>query len=369
MAANLTWTAAAGASGYKIERKLTAGGTYSQIGTSTGTSFNDSGLAPGSLYFYRVRANNTVGDSAFTADIPLATPTVAPAPTNGGINSVSTSAISIRWTDNAENEDGFQIFRSVNQGPFTLLTSVPVSFAAAPSVVNYTDAGLAPGTSYDYRVQAFNLAGSSSFTSLGATTLSATPQVQTVQINSGAAQRSRVTSLTVTFSGVVNLAANAFTLTRPAFLPTSPLAATLSSAPTVGQGLIAVAATTNGLGQTVATLSFATNSGSATSVGDGVESGSLSDGSWVLRIAGAGVTNGAGIPMAADYQTATTGSGRIHRLFGDADGNATVDASDFALFGGDFGQTVSGSIFDFDNNGTSNAIDFAEFGNRFGLTL
>ncbi len=52
--------------GFKIERKLGANGTFSQIGTTAEniTTYADSGLTPNSYYYYRVRANNSAnGDS------------------------------------------------------------------------------------------------------------------------------------------------------------------------------------------------------------------------------------------------------------------------------------------------------------------
>ncbi len=53
---NLTWSAVAGATQYRILRSTTAGGPYTQIGTSATTSFSDTGLTCNTAYFYVVRA-------------------------------------------------------------------------------------------------------------------------------------------------------------------------------------------------------------------------------------------------------------------------------------------------------------------------
>lgn len=54
---NLTWTAAAGATGYKIQRSTTPGGPYTEIGgTLTTTSYSDTGLSAGTRYYYVIRA-------------------------------------------------------------------------------------------------------------------------------------------------------------------------------------------------------------------------------------------------------------------------------------------------------------------------
>jgi hypothetical protein len=62
---NLGWTAStssAGISGYDIERCQGAGcSNFSQIGTSTGTTFQDTGLSPNTSYSYRVRAFDVNG--------------------------------------------------------------------------------------------------------------------------------------------------------------------------------------------------------------------------------------------------------------------------------------------------------------------
>jgi hypothetical protein len=55
-AANLSWTAVSGATQYRIYRATTSGGPYTQVGTSSTTSFTDSGLTCNTGYFYVVRA-------------------------------------------------------------------------------------------------------------------------------------------------------------------------------------------------------------------------------------------------------------------------------------------------------------------------
>jgi fibronectin type 3 domain-containing protein len=60
---NLSWNSSIGATGYKVERSPD-GNVFAQIGTSTTTSFSNSGLSPATTYYYRVRASNLVGDSS-----------------------------------------------------------------------------------------------------------------------------------------------------------------------------------------------------------------------------------------------------------------------------------------------------------------
>jgi len=54
-------------------------------------------------------------------------------------------------------------------------------------------------------------------------------------------------------------------------------------------------------------------------------------------------------------------------MFGDSDGNGTVNSTDFATFRTFFG--IGPSFSDFNNDGQTNSDDFAEFRKRFGLTI
>jgi len=67
--------------GFKIERSLNGSTGWTQIGTAAAdaTSYSDTGLSSGTAYYYRVRAYNTYGNSAYSAsanDTTDAAPTV-----------------------------------------------------------------------------------------------------------------------------------------------------------------------------------------------------------------------------------------------------------------------------------------------------
>jgi Domain of unknown function (DUF4082)/Bacterial Ig domain/Fibronectin type III domain len=68
---NLAWLdSASNETGFKIERKTGAAGTYVQIATVAAnvTTYPNTGLTAGTSYFYRVCATNVLGDSAYSPE-------------------------------------------------------------------------------------------------------------------------------------------------------------------------------------------------------------------------------------------------------------------------------------------------------------
>lgn len=66
---NLSWTDnAANETGFKIERKTGAGGTYAQIAAvgANVTAYSNTGLTASTQYYYRVCANNSTGNSGYS---------------------------------------------------------------------------------------------------------------------------------------------------------------------------------------------------------------------------------------------------------------------------------------------------------------
>ena len=82
-------------------------------------------------------------------------PPAEPAAPSGLLaTAVSSSQIDLIWTDNSNNESGFEIERCA--GSCTTLT-------VGENVVNYPDTGLTPSTEHTYRVRAYNTGGNSPY--------------------------------------------------------------------------------------------------------------------------------------------------------------------------------------------------------------
>ncbi len=86
------------------------------------------------------------------------TPPIPNAPGNLAATATSSSTINLGWTDNANNEIGQRIERSVGSNAnYVYLTNVGVG------ITTFTDTGLIDGTQYYYRVRAFNTGGFSTY--------------------------------------------------------------------------------------------------------------------------------------------------------------------------------------------------------------
>jgi hypothetical protein len=181
-------------------------------------------------------------------------------------------------------------------------------------------------------------------------------QVSSAKVNGGAVQRSRVTDITVAFTGLATLPANpadAFRLIRLG--PGSPTAdVTLAVDPSASTAT-----------QTIVRLSF---SGGLT------EFGSLTDGEYRLTILSAQVS-GAGQPLDGDGNGSPGGDFTLDlfRLFGDVNGDKAVDGLDLTAFRNAFGTTAADanylSYLDFNGDGAIDGADLTQFRNLFGVIL
>jgi len=179
-------------------------------------------------------------------------------------------------------------------------------------------------------------------------------RVTGVRVNDGSPQRSRVTSLTVTFNGTLQ------------FLGTT-VADTFRLRRADGLSIGLVATVDNTGGQTSVTLIF---------TGAGLEAGSLADGNYTLSVFGATARVGPNGPILdADGDDIPGGdfAFQIHRLLGDVNGDKTVNGVDLAMFRGAFGTTTGGpgylDYLDLNGDGAINGLDLAQYRTRFGTTL
>ena len=166
---NLVWTDnSVSENGFFIDRSQDSGATWTQAGfaAANATSYTDTGLATSTTYHYRVAAYNIIGDSgysntasAITFDLPPAAPSALQA------TPLAAGQIQLDWADNSGNETGFAIERSANG-----TTGWQEIVLAIENTTTYQDTGLAPGTSYFYRVLTYNQNGNSGYSNTASAT-------------------------------------------------------------------------------------------------------------------------------------------------------------------------------------------------------
>ena len=183
------------------------------------------------------------------------------------------------------------------------------------------------------------------------------PEILSIQIGDGTAQRSMVKSLTVTFDSAVTLDTGAFEVAK------------------LGGGAVTVGVASNTVvnGSSRVVLNF---SGTLT------EFNSLKDGNYQLTVRGAKVHDavfGQALDGDGDGQA---GGDRVFgnrqadgffRLLGDGNGDRSVDATDYAAFRTSINKrsTDAGyqSCFDSDGDGDVDNLDLARFRLRYQTTL
>jgi len=188
----LTWRDNTPGTSFRIERTLgpvTSGSVWSPVivKPAGSTTHTDTGLQPGTLYCYRISAEN--GTLASRKAVACAT-TALPSPSGLTLSAITTTGMTITWNNVAGNA-GYKIERMPAGGSWSTLATL------AADVTTYADSPLTPGTTYSYRISTNGVAGySNPCTEVPAATLPLAP-VQNAPTNLAS------TSVTLNWTDVV----------------------------------------------------------------------------------------------------------------------------------------------------------------------
>jgi hypothetical protein len=161
---DLSWTDnSTNETGFEVKRATDSAFTANVVwvGSIQGTTYSSTGLSAGTTYYYKVRAQGTTQDSAYSTAISattLSSDPVPAAPSNLSATALSNTQVSLTWTDNSSNETGFELKRATDSG-FTQ----NVVWTGGISGPSYSDGGLTAGTTYYYKVRAEGAAGKSAY--------------------------------------------------------------------------------------------------------------------------------------------------------------------------------------------------------------
>jgi fibronectin type 3 domain-containing protein len=145
--AGLTWTASANATSYNVKRAVTFGGPYAVIANVTTTSYTDSSLTNGPIYYYYVvSALNPAGESPNSPQASVNAQGFAPSGLS--VSAVSATQVALVWNGLA-NATSYNVKRSpVSGGPYTTI-------ATGVTATGCTDT-MAAGMKYYYVVSAIS---------------------------------------------------------------------------------------------------------------------------------------------------------------------------------------------------------------------
>ncbi len=177
-AIDLTWVDnSSNETSFKIMQSIN-GSAYTLYHTTAEniTSYSATGLDENTAYGFRVKAYNSLGNSA-SAQGNLITTSTCPTAPNAASNLVATevdcTSIDLIWGDNSNDEDGFKLFRSIDGGTYTLYQTL------GADVTSYSATGLTESTSYGFEVVAYNAVGDSASVQSNLLTTSVCPTAPT----------------------------------------------------------------------------------------------------------------------------------------------------------------------------------------------
>lgn len=152
----VTWNSAVGTEGYRIYRHtVNDAGTASLIGNAPGAGFNDTNAAPGTLYYYWVKATNAITSSGFSGVDTGYRMISAPITLNAS-DGTFTNKVQLAW-NSSEGASTYTLWRNASNYSASA-TNIGIS-----ATTNYNDSNTVAGATYYYWVKASNAVCQSAF--------------------------------------------------------------------------------------------------------------------------------------------------------------------------------------------------------------
>jgi hypothetical protein len=157
---DLTWSDVASEAGYRIERSTNGSTGWTVVGTTPAdvVSYRDSGLAPSTTYYYRVKAFNASGESSPSSSVSAKTngDVTAPSVPTTVKASATRGKVTITWKASTDTGGsglaGYKVYRSTSStGTFTQVGTT--------TSLSYADTAVVKNTTYYYYVVAYDKAG------------------------------------------------------------------------------------------------------------------------------------------------------------------------------------------------------------------
>ena len=160
---NVSWDEVSGAASYELYRQP-VGGSWSAAMSKTGTTDTDTGVTPGTSYYYIIRAvdgDDNKGAWSNTVRVDLTGGTTAPTakPTNLTATADGLTGVDLSWS--AVPGDGI----TYDLRRWNATTSAWDSIGGSLTGTSYNDDGLTAGSTYYYVIRAVNAGGNGPWSS------------------------------------------------------------------------------------------------------------------------------------------------------------------------------------------------------------
>ena len=153
------WGSSTGATEYRLDVSTdplfgagTFVGAFSDFNAGSGNFYVVDGLTAGHTYYYRVRAHNVSGEDGSSSVITVTTK--PPAPVKKAASDITNNSFKANW-ETTLGATGYKLDVATDID----FTAPVYSNLDVGSVLSYTVTALSSGTSYFYRVKAYNTAG------------------------------------------------------------------------------------------------------------------------------------------------------------------------------------------------------------------
>jgi hypothetical protein len=168
--------------GFELSRSTTGpDGAFAVLGTAGANvgGYIDLGLIPLTEYCYKVRAFRTIGNRITYSDFSntACVSTFGPPPGASNVNATPLSSwdVAVAWTDNATDESGFRVERSLGSGAWNVIATL------GPNATR-SDFTVASEQEACFRVVAFNQHGDGAASNTDCTTPPAAPSGLTATV-------------------------------------------------------------------------------------------------------------------------------------------------------------------------------------------
>ena len=161
----ISWNAVSGATSYTVYRSSSSNGSYSSVGTTSSTSFTNTGLSANTTYYYKVTAANSYGTSGYSSTVSATTQ-------SGGGGGGVTTTIRVQYDVGFGNS----IYIRGNVSPLSWTQGVAATWTTG-NVWVYTTTDIPAGQTFEFKPLINDAIWStgSNFTGVGGQTITITP--------------------------------------------------------------------------------------------------------------------------------------------------------------------------------------------------